>query len=108
MMIKIILLIEKVSLTNNNVIVSCGKTVDMVDNIEIFLKTNFIKLDQLLKLINLVAIGSEAKLVIEEGKVFVNEEIEIRRGRKIYPGDQVRYKDTKVIIKKNESKIKEN
>lgn len=91
---------KKVSLTNNNVIVSCGKTVDMVDKIEIFLKTNFIKLDQLLKLTSLVAIGSEAKLVIEEGKVFVNEELEIRRGRKIYPGDQVSYKDTKVIVKK--------
>lgn len=72
----------------------------MVDKIEIFLKTNFIKLDQLLKLTSLVAIGSEAKLVIEEGKVFVNEELEIRRGRKIYPGDQVSYKDTKVIVKK--------
>ena len=73
----------------------------MVDKKEVILKTEFIKLNQLLKLANMVAMGSEAKFVIEEGKVLVNEEIEVRRGRKIYPGDQVSYNDLKVIVKRD-------
>jgi len=75
--------------------------VDIVDKKEILLKTEFIKLDQLLKLANVVNMGSEAKFVIEEGKVLVNEEIEVRRGRKIYPGDQVSYNKIKVIVKRD-------
>lgn len=74
---------------------------DIVDKKEILLKTEFIKLDQLLKLANVVNMGSEAKFVIEEGKVLVNEEIEVRRGRKIYPGDQVSYNKIKVIVKRD-------
>ncbi|NLW45989.1 MAG: RNA-binding S4 domain-containing protein [Firmicutes bacterium] len=72
-----------------------------MDKKEILLKTEFIKLDQLLKLANVVNMGSEAKFVIEEGKVLVNEEIEVRRGRKIYPGDQVSYNKIKVIVKRD-------
>jgi ribosome-associated protein len=73
----------------------------MVDKKEILLKTEFIKLDQLLKFANMVSMGSEAKFAIEEGKVLVNEEIEKQRGRKIYPGDEVSYNKIKVIVKRN-------
>lgn len=51
--------------------------------------TPFIKLDGFLKAENLAASGGEAKLLIIEGMVKVNGEIETRRGRKLYPGDQV-------------------
>ena len=47
--------------------------------------TEFIKLDQFLKWIAVVDSGSEAKEVILDGKVKVNDEVETRRGRKIYP-----------------------
>ena len=55
-------------------------------NIEkIKISTEFIKLDQFLKWIAAVDSGSEAKEVILDGKVKVNDEVETRRGRKIYP-----------------------
>ena len=53
--------------------------------------TPFIKLDSFLKGENAVSSGGEAKIVIAEGCVSVNGEVEMRRGRKLYPGDQVVY-----------------
>ena len=58
-----------------------------VDVIKI--STPFIKLQQLLKFADVVSDGSDAKILITEGFVFVNGEKEIRRGRKIYPEDNV-------------------
>nr|WP_314531009.1 RNA-binding S4 domain-containing protein [uncultured Fusobacterium sp.] len=59
-------------------------------NIEkVSITTEFIKLDQLLKWIAVVGSGTEAKEIILDQKVKVNNEIEIRRGRKIYPGYRV-------------------
>jgi len=51
--------------------------------------TEYIKLDSLLKAVNVVGSGGEAKIVITDGFVQVNGEVELRRGRKIYPGDRV-------------------
>ncbi|AAR33796.2 RNA-binding S4 domain-containing protein [Geobacter sulfurreducens] len=51
--------------------------------------TDHIKLDSFLKAANLVASGGEAKIIIAEGAVRVNGETELRRGRKLRPGDQV-------------------
>ena len=56
---------------------------------EIKIKTEFIKLDALLKFANLVSSGGEAKLRIAEGEVLVNGETCTMRGRKIRPGDTV-------------------
>ena len=52
--------------------------------------TDFIKLDSFLKGVNAVGSGGEAKLLIADGLVTVNGEQELRRGRKLYPGDRVR------------------
>lgn len=55
-------------------------------NIEkVKISTEFIKLDQFLKWTAVVDSGSEAKEIILDGKVKVNDEVETRRGRKIYP-----------------------
>ena len=55
-------------------------------NIEkVKISTEFIKLDQFLKWLAVVESGSEAKQVILDGMVKVNGDVEIRRGRKIYP-----------------------
>jgi ribosome-associated protein len=51
--------------------------------------TPFIKLDSFLKAINVVSSGGEAKHLISTGEVLVNGAIETRRGRKLFPGDQV-------------------
>ena len=53
--------------------------------------TPFIKLDSFLKGENAVSSGGEAKVIIAEGYVSVNGEVELRRGRKLYPGDKVVY-----------------
>lgn len=58
----------------------------------------FIKLGQLLKLANLVSSGVEAKIVIQDGMVKVNGEVETRRGKKIYPQDVVEFQGQEVTV----------
>jgi len=52
--------------------------------------TEYIRLEQFLKLQGLADTGGQAKLMIKEGEVLVNGETELRRGRKLRPGDIVR------------------
>ena len=49
--------------------------------------TEYIKLQDLLKLANVVETGGEAKLVIQEGDVTVNGEVCTMRGKKCRAGD---------------------
>lgn len=58
---------------------------------EIKIDTEFIKLGQFLKMSGVADSGSYAKMYISEGLVFVNDEVDLRRGRKCYPGDIIRY-----------------
>jgi len=58
------------------------------------------KLDQFLKWKNLVSSGGEAKIIIKSGKVKVNGEIEIRRGRKLTSGDKVLFLKNEIIFEK--------
>ena len=68
-------------------------------NIEkVKISTEFIKLDQLLKWLAVVDSGSEAKEIILDGKVKVNDEVETRRGRKIYPEYKVEIFDKTYIV----------
>lgn len=53
--------------------------------------TEFIKLDSFLKAVDAVSSGGEAKIVISEGMVLVNGEVELRRGKKLRPGDRVEF-----------------
>lgn len=53
------------------------------------INTPYIKLDSFMKAVNAASTGGEAKLLITDGKVLVNGEIELRRGRKLLPGDRV-------------------
>ena len=54
---------------------------------EIKVRDEFIKLGQALKAAGLVDSGVEAKIVVQDGLVEVNGEIDTRRGRKLVPGD---------------------
>ena len=68
-------------------------------NIEkVKISTEFIKLDQFLKWLAVVDSGSDAKQVILDGKVKVNDEVEIRRGRKIYPEYKVEIFDKIYVV----------
>lgn len=53
--------------------------------------TEYIKLQDLLKLVDAVSTGGEAKIRVQEGEVLVNGETCTQRGRKIRPGDKVDY-----------------
>lgn len=54
---------------------------------EFILKTEYIKLGQILKASGIADSGIMAKELIEHGFVIVNGKKEQRRGRKIYPND---------------------
>lgn len=64
------------------------------------LRDEYIKLGQALKAANLVEDGVEAKLVIQDGLVKVNNQVDIRRGRKLYDGDVVSFDGQELRIKK--------
>lgn len=65
------------------------------------IRDEYIKLGQFLKFAGIVASGIDAKMIISEGLVFVNDEVETRRGRKLYPGDQIRYEGVTYLINEN-------
>ena len=65
---------------------------------EIKVRDEFIKLGQALKASNLVSSGVEAKLVIQDGQVEVNGEVDTRRGRKLVPGDIITFDGKSVKI----------
>ena len=68
-------------------------------NIEkVKISTEFIKLDQFLKWLAVVDSGSQAKQVILDGEVKVNDEVETRRGRKIYPEYKVEIFDRIYVV----------
>lgn len=62
------------------------------------IKDDFIKLGQLLKLAGLVESGVDAKIVVQDGLVKVNGEVDTRRGRKIVAGDIVEYQGSRIRV----------
>lgn len=65
---------------------------------KIVIDTEFIKLGQLLKMIGVVTSGVEAKIRIINGEVKLNNQTEIRRGKKIYNNDIIEIDNKKYII----------
>ena len=55
------------------------------------LKFEYVELYKLLKILNWVNSGGEAKLLIEEGAVQVNGEVETRKRKKLVVGDRIPY-----------------
>lgn len=62
------------------------------------IKDEFIKLGQAMKLADLVDSGVEAKLVIQDGQVSVNGEVEFQRGKKLHNGDIFEFDGAQVQI----------
>ena len=61
--------------------------------------TEYITLQQFLKMNDIISSGGEAKFFLKENEVSVNGEREDRRGRKLYPGDEVSGNGRTVRIK---------
>ena len=58
----------------------------------------YIKLDQFLKLADVVSTGGQAKVLILDGAVKVNGVVETRRGRKLYDGDRVEVDGDEMVV----------
>lgn len=69
---------------------------------EILINDNkeFITLNEFLKLANIISTGGQAKWYLQENEVYVNDELENRRGRKLYPGMKVRVEGSTFLINK--------
>ncbi|MEQ8243114.1 RNA-binding S4 domain-containing protein [Fulvivirga sp.] len=60
---------------------------------------DYIELNNLLKTLNWVASGGEAKALIQEGNVMVNNEIETRVRKKMRVGDTVKLYEYEAQVK---------
>ena len=58
----------------------------------------FIKLGQAMKKAGLVGSGVDAKVIIQDGLVTVNGEVDTRRGKKLYKGDTFEYDNNVVKV----------
>lgn len=67
---------------------------------EFKIKDEHIKLGQVLKAAGLAGSGLEAKIVIQEGEVTVDGEIETRRGRKLFGVETVSFQVEEIHISK--------
>ena len=56
---------------------------------EVAINSDYITLGQLLKFLDLVSTGGEAKAYLADHEIKINGEKEDRRGRKLRPGDEV-------------------
>lgn len=58
----------------------------------------YIKLGQAMKKAGLVGSGVDAKVIIQDGLVKVNGEVDTRRGKKLYKGDTFEYDNNVVKV----------
>lgn len=65
---------------------------------KIKIDTEFIKLDQFLKMVNIAASGGQAKIMIMSEDVKVNGAIETQRGKKLRSGDIIEAEGRKFQI----------
>ena len=64
----------------------------------VYITSEFIRLDALLKFAAVTQSGGEAKFFIQEGEVTVNGEVCTQRGKKIRPGETVGFQKTVLKI----------
>lgn len=65
---------------------------------EIKIDTEFITLGQFIKVVNLISSGGEAKYFLLNENILINNEIDNRRGRKLYKEDVIEIQNTKYKI----------
>ena len=56
---------------------------------EIKIDSEFITLGQFLKFADIIQSGGEAKSFLSQNDVYINDELDVRRGRKLRPGDKI-------------------
>ena len=68
--------------------------------IPVKITTEYIELQMLLKMQDIITSGGQAKYFLQENDVFINGELETRRGKKLYPGDKIKVLNQEFIIQK--------
>lgn len=66
---------------------------------EVKISTEYITLGQFLKYVGIIDSGFLAKIFLSEHEVYVNGELDTRRGKKLYSGDHVLIEKVEYIIK---------
>ncbi|MCK5215372.1 MAG: RNA-binding S4 domain-containing protein [Candidatus Omnitrophica bacterium] len=66
----------------------------------VFINQEPTELYKILKFENMVESGGEAKMVISQGLVRVNGEVETRKRRKIVAGDEIEYEKERIKIQR--------
>lgn len=69
-----------------------------MDKIDFKVEGEYIHLIQLLKALSLVGTGGEAKMVVEDGLVKYNGEIDFRKRLKVRKGDVVEFEDSIITV----------
>ncbi len=64
----------------------------------IHIETEYITLQQFLKLAGIASTGGHAKILVQTEEIYVNGERENRRGKKLRPGDEVVVEGKKYVI----------
>lgn len=64
----------------------------------VIITSNTVELFKLLKFEGLASSGGEAKMLIDAGKVRVNDVVETRKRKKLRPGDIVEFAGEKMLI----------
>lgn len=66
--------------------------------IEFKVTGDYIPLIQLLKVANLVQTGGEAQIVVTEGEVKYNGQVDYRKRLKVKKGDVIEFRDHKIVV----------
>ena len=67
--------------------------------IEVKINSEYIELGQFLKFVDIIHSGGEAKVFLANNDVLINGELDVRRGRKLRPGDKIEVKGNGYLIK---------
>lgn len=74
-----------------------------MDKEKVYIDTNYITLGQFIKLLNIFDSGGMIKHFLQDEGVLVNGELDKRRGRKLYEGDEVELNGQSFIICKQDT-----
>ncbi len=59
---------------------------------------DYIELIQLLKALGIAETGGHAKMIVEDGEVLRNGEVELRKRAKLIPGDVIELEEIKITL----------
>ncbi|MGX7111832.1 S4 domain-containing protein YaaA [Gemella cuniculi] len=65
---------------------------------KILINSEYITLSQFLKMEGFIGSGGEAKYFLQENPLFLNDEFENRRGKKLYSNDVIKFQDQVFVI----------